>query len=577
MRTLKTLEVTPLEGKRLSVYLIEKEYNEPFWLVKPPSNGTPSKSLQKLFRPSIAFCRFQEKLVEKVKPDFATEELGMRSSKEFHEDNVLASLFQKKNIPLFAVDIDENARGYLAATMEEKIEARNQVLEALAALSKKANENVERDFLVAYGQQLQLELEDKQREANFSVRENWIVMGILDHAREIDDKENIACIHISSPHHTKAIENLLKSLGVNVESVKLSKKIISTNAKASNSEELTDLLQSMKIVANPVIKKPSEEAPYILFYLDTDNRASSFDICMAYDAGFKAVVPYEGVNAKDAKKIVQDAMFSRGSQRIKRTSFFIGGRDMEKAEEVLESVKNTMFPPFETGVIIDPCGAYTTAAAAVAKVEEAILSHKLGSLSDKTCAVFGTGPVGRTIAVLLARFGCDVNIISPNPNRVNGAEYVEEISKLLASRYGAYVKGVFAPTAAEKSEALRKADVIFSASTEGVRVIDKELLENLKLLKVMADINAVPPLGIEGIKLEDDMKEVSPGIFGIGALTIGKLKYQLETAILKEVRRNGKKVYSYGVALQIARSLLQRKVSIAKLAVTLEHPAKPRK
>jgi len=568
---LKSLEITPLKNKKLTVYLIEKEYNEPFWFIEPPTNGTPSKSIRHLFRPSIAFCKFLEKLIEKLKPEFATEELGMRSRKDFHEENILSQLFQKKNVAFFPVDIDENARGYLAANMEEKLQARDQVLDALSKLSKNAGESVEKEYLVAYGQCLQLELEEEQHEASFPVRENWIVMGILDQAKEISDTEEITCIHISSPGHIKRIEELLESLDVNVEILKLSKKIVSTFTKTSNSDELADLLQSMQILAKPVVKKSSEEAPHILFYLDTDKRASSFDICMAYDAGFKAVVPYENVNLEDAKKIVQDAMFSRGPKGIKHTTFFIGGRDSEKAEEVLETVKNIMFPPFETGIIIDPCGAYTTAAAAVAKVEEAISDHKLGSLGDKTCAVFGTGPVGRTIAVLLTRLGCNVMIISPNPNRKNGEEYVENISRLLSSKYGANVEGVFTPTAEEKSKVLQKADVIFCAGTEGVRIIEKELLEDLKLMKVMADINAVPPLGIDGIKLEDNMREMAPGIFAIGALTIGKLKYQLEQDILKEVRKNGKEVYNYNFALQLARKLLQKEVSVAKLEVTLKY------
>jgi methylene-tetrahydromethanopterin dehydrogenase len=145
---------------------------------------------------------------------------------------------------------------------------------------------------------------------------------------------------------------------------------------------------------------------------------------------------------------------------------------------------------------------------------------------------------------------------------------------LLNSRYGVNVKGVFAPTIREKSKVLREADIIFCASTEGIRVIDKELFENLKLLKIMADINAVPPLGVEGIKLDDDMREIALGIFGIGALTIGKLKYQLEKAILLEVRKNGKDVYSYKYAFQLARKLLQKDISISKLAVTLKYPDK---
>ncbi len=93
---MKSLEITPLENKRLTVYLIEKEYNEPFWIVEPPSNGTPPKSLRYLFKPSMAFCKFLEKLVDKVHPDFATDELGMRSRKEFYENNALAETLQEQ-------------------------------------------------------------------------------------------------------------------------------------------------------------------------------------------------------------------------------------------------------------------------------------------------------------------------------------------------------------------------------------------------------------------------------------------------------------------------------------------------
>ncbi len=572
---MKSLEITPLENKQLTVYLIEKEYNEPFWLVEPPQNGTPTRAIRNLFRPSLAFCKFLEKLIDKVNPDFATEELGMRSQKEFHENNVLAKLCKDNQVPLFSVDIDDDAQGYLAQSITQKLQARDRVLKAIAKHPKKAS--VEKEYAIAYGQCLHLELEEQKREAEFPIRENWMLMGILDQAREIKDKEEIVCVHVSSPEHVSAMRELLESLDIDVEVIKLSKKAVTMNAKTSSSEEMTDLLQSMRIIAKPVIKKTSEEAPHILFYLDTDKRASSFDICMAYDAGFQAVVPYEDVTVEDAKKIVQDAMFSRGPKGIKHTTFFIGGRDAEKAEEVLETVKNTMFPPFETGLIIDPCGAYTTAAAAVAKVEAAVSSHELGKLSDKTCAVFGTGPVGKVIAVLLSRLGCNVMIVSPNPSRKDGDAYVESISRLLSSKYGANVEGVFAPADAEKSKLLRKADLIFCASTEGVRVIDKGLLEDLRLMKVMADINAVPPLGIEGIKLEDEMREIVPGIFGIGALTIGKLKYQMEKEILKEVRKNGKSVYNYNFALQLARKLLQEELAVSKLEVTLEYPERRQK
>ncbi len=569
---MKVLEIKPLKTK-LTVLIVEKEYNEPFWVIELSKSSDSSHMLHSLFRPSIGFCKFLESLIEKVKPDFATEELGTRSPKEFYEDNILAKMLQKDDIPFFPVDIDGNAKMYLVTDLEKKKELRDNVLKALDDLSKKKERSVEEEYLIAYGQCLQLELEEQEHEVKFPIRESWIVMEILDHAREIKNKEDIICIHICSPEHVDGIKKLLESLNVKVEVVKLSKKIVSAHVEASHPSELGNLLQSMQIQVKPVIGKTSDDAPYLLFYLDTDEKASPFDICMAYDAGYNAVIPYENVTPEDAKRIVQDAIFSRGPKGVKHTCFFIGGKNAEKAQEVSEVVMNTMFPPFKTSIIIDPGGAYTTAAAMVAKAEEALLSHKLGDLKDKTCAVLGTGAVGQIVAVLLAKLGCRVILASLNPNRVDGKEHAENMARLLANEYGVPVQGVFAPTSTEKLEILKKADVVFCAGTRGVRIIEKKLLEELKLMKVLIDVNTIPPFGIEGIELKDEMKEIIPGIFGIGGLTIGDLKHKLEKEILREARGNGKDVYDYSLALQLARKLLQKEISPAKLTLTLSYPS----
>ena len=105
---MKVLEVAPLEDTRLVVYIVEKEYNEPFRITESPSTQQSRKN-NPLFRVSIVFHKFLERLVKKVAPDFITEELGMRREKKFYEDNVLTEQFQLNNIPFFPVDIDENA------------------------------------------------------------------------------------------------------------------------------------------------------------------------------------------------------------------------------------------------------------------------------------------------------------------------------------------------------------------------------------------------------------------------------------------------------------------------------------
>jgi methylene-tetrahydromethanopterin dehydrogenase len=164
-------------------------------------------------------------------------------------------------------------------------------------------------------------------------------------------------------------------------------------------------------------------------------------------------------------------------------------------------------------------------------------------------------------------------IVSLNPNRKDGEEYVEKLSNFFKNNYSVDVEGVFAPTPEKKVEVMKKADVILCAPKAGVQVITKKILNELKLAKVIADVNAVPPFGVEGIKLKDDMREIVPGIFTIGALTIGKLKYKLEKEILKEARRNNKGiVYNYNQALQLARELLKEETSLAKLVVTVKYP-----
>ena len=295
---------------------------------------------------------------------------------------------------------------------------------------------------------------------------------------------------------------------------------------------------------------------------------------MAYDAGYNAVIPYENVNAKDAKRIVEDAVFSRGPKGVKRTTFFIGGKDIVQAEETAKVIIKAMFPPFNASVIIDPAGAYTTAAAVVAKVEDAITSNNLGNISDKTCAVFGTGSVGRIISVMLAKFGCDVTIASLNPNRENGDEYAAKLADQINTQYGVNVQGFFAPTEDRKFELFKKAEVIFCAGTRGIQIVTKEMLQKVKLLKVLADINAIPPLGVEGIDPHDDMRELEQGIYGIGALEIGRLKHETEIEMLKEVRRIGKGTYSYDYALELARKLLRKTLSPSALEITLSYPNK---
>jgi methylene-tetrahydromethanopterin dehydrogenase len=111
------------------------------------------------------------------------------------------------------------------------------------------------------------------------------------------------------------------------------------------------------------------EKPFILHLFTPTPQASPFDVNMAYDAGYDAVVPYTNVALDQVAALTQDAIFSRGPKGAKRTGIFIGGRENGLAADMLDAARKAMFPPFEVSVFADPSGAFTTAAAMVAVVE----------------------------------------------------------------------------------------------------------------------------------------------------------------------------------------------------------------
>jgi methylene-tetrahydromethanopterin dehydrogenase len=131
------------------------------------------------------------------------------------------------------------------------------------------------------------------------------------------------------------------------------------------------------------------ENALILHFLTPAAQASPFDVNMAYDAGYDAVVPYTGVTLADVATLTQDAIFSRGPKRVRRTGIFIGGRDLDLALDMLAAAKKAMVPPFEVSVFADPSGAFTTAAAVVAAVEKHLRAKHDAELARRRVLVLG--------------------------------------------------------------------------------------------------------------------------------------------------------------------------------------------
>ncbi len=299
---------------------------------------------------------------------------------------------------------------------------------------------------------------------------------------------------------------------------------------------------------------PKQQFVKVFIFLDTDKHASAFDMITTIDLLPKAsILKYENVTAEDAEKIIHDAMFPRGPEGARHTKIFINGHDFEEVKKISERVQKSMFPPFELAVIIDPKGAYTTASAAVAKTLELLSRKNLGSLDGKTVSVLaGTGPVGQTAAKLYASENANIIVTSRSLQKASAlAAMVNE--ELKANR----VKGVEAKTPEEVGKAIEEAEVILSAGAAGMQLLPATVLKEFgKKCRVVVDINAIPPLGVESLEAEADGQQIGSNVFGVGALAVGKLKNKVEAELILKAAEESKGLFDYRTAYEIAKKLV---------------------
>ena len=292
--------------------------------------------------------------------------------------------------------------------------------------------------------------------------------------------------------------------------------------------------------------------PRILHMLDPRANVSPFDVNMAVDAGYEVVVPYSGVGTGDVTGLVQDAIFSRPPGRYNDTGVFIGGHDVNLAADMLEQARGAMVGPFEVAVMADPNGAYTTSAALVALMEKHLHARTGAGLQGRSVQILGGGPVGLCTAVLVARAGGQPRLVRLTEMTAARAEPVERFG----NRYGVELPWVTGRDDTEKLAALESADVAVCCAKAGVQVLSSELMSRCESLLVAADVNAVPPSGVEGLGATDDGAELSSGAMGIGALAIGGIKYRVQRGLLERMMEAERAmVLDFPDAFELAREI----------------------
>jgi methylene-tetrahydromethanopterin dehydrogenase len=280
---------------------------------------------------------------------------------------------------------------------------------------------------------------------------------------------------------------------------------------------------------------------------------SPFDVNMALDAGFDAVIPYTDVTPGEVAGLVQDAMFSRPPKTGVKTALFFGGKQAIAALEMLDAAKKALVPPFGISFFADPAGSFTTAAAMVACVEKLLREKKSRELKGVQVAVFGaTGVVGFSSAVIAALEGAEVTLVG-----YDGIKRVSDGAADIKRRFGAEVQAADGSDDSKKSAILSSAEIALCAGRAGVRILSKAQIEAAEKLLIVADVNAVPPPGVEGLDMMANGAELnSRGALGIGPLAVGNVKYKTEFGLFKKVIEATKPVcFDFRDAFALAREI----------------------
>ena len=294
--------------------------------------------------------------------------------------------------------------------------------------------------------------------------------------------------------------------------------------------------------------------PRILHMITPLKHMSPFDVNMALDAGYDAAIPYTSVTVEDVTGLVQDSIFSRGPEGVKRTGMFIGGKRAIEALDMMKRAKAAMVPPFEISVFADPAGSFTTAAAMVACAETALRNKFSTEFKGKRVVVFGgTGVVAFASAVIAAVEGAEATLVG-----YDGPERVRKLAEEANARFSVNLHYADGSTEEQKTELAREAQVIFSAGPAGRRVLTTQQLKQATHLLVATDVNAVPPAGVEGVGVNDNAVPI-PGTkaVGIGALAVGNIKYRIEAGLFDQMIQSEKPLYldfrdAYALAQKLA-------------------------
>ena len=222
----EVLELKPLKDKYLKLVMVESEFPIDWWFEVPKE--VKDDLVWNLHLISKEYLQLIESLIEKYKPDFAIEERPNSWDNGLDQGDPLEALFSKHNIPFKHADISENAELYLSSALDEHRNMIRNLENRIRDEIKKKGNVPEKDELfqqlVLWKEYMQKDYGTQEDEVRYKVREAWMMMNILNQAREITEKK-LKGLFICDVRHFNGIEKLTKELGIESEQVKIKRTI----------------------------------------------------------------------------------------------------------------------------------------------------------------------------------------------------------------------------------------------------------------------------------------------------------------------------------------------------------------
>jgi methylenetetrahydrofolate/methylenetetrahydromethanopterin dehydrogenase (NADP+) len=137
-------------------------------------------------------------------------------------------------------------------------------------------------------------------------------------------------------------------------------------------------------------------------------------------------------------------------------------------------------------------------------------------------------------------------------------EQGEKARQFISARFNVQVEATTLTDPATLPELCKDVEVLLNSGPAGVQMVPRSAWTGAKNLKIAVDLNAVPPLGIEGIEVTD-AGVVKEGVAVYGAFGIGNFKTKLHKACVARLFTRNDLVLDAETIADVARELIAKK------------------